>query len=81
MLERSSFQMDVTSPATATLGIWTIARFAAIAVLATEALGLWARIKDPQAAHGAPLSRFFWALTPAVMLAGLCLWCTIFVVR
>ena len=95
--------MDVTSPETATLGIWTIARFAALAVLATEALFLYTRSKEaghdahlhqvPEGGHDARLprgdhvpdasvaSRFFWALTPAVLLAGLCLWCTIFVVR
>ena len=72
--------MDVTSPETATLGIWTIARFAALAVLATEALFLYTRPRE-QAVHGPIGSRFFWALTPAVLLAGLCLWCTIFVVR
>ncbi len=70
--------MDVISPETATLGIWTIARFAALAVVATEALFLWARRRDtaPQAHAGA---RFFWSLTPAVLLAGLCLWCTDYV--
>ena len=86
--------MDVNSPVTATLGIWTIARFAALAVLATEALFLYTRPRGQVATdrgHDAPLrggdhvpgamSRFFWALTPAVILAGLCLWCTIFVVR
>lgn len=74
--------MDVTSPATATLGIWTIARFAALAVLATEALFLYGRRHaKEQIAYGPVGSRFFWALTPAVLLAGLCLWCTIFVVR
>ncbi|MGZ6125594.1 MAG: hypothetical protein ACXWLR_11580 [Myxococcales bacterium] len=72
--------MDVTSPETATLGIWTIARFAALAVLATEALFLYTRRRE-QVAQGPAGSRFFWALTPAVLLAGLCLWCTIFVVR
>lgn len=84
--------MDVTSPATATLGIWTIARFAALAVLATEALFLYTRNRD--GGHDAGLrpgdhvpgselivSRFFWALTPAVLLAGLCFWCTLSVVR
>jgi hypothetical protein len=70
--------MDVTSPETATLGIWTIARFAALAVLATEALFLYTRPSE-QPAYAGP--RFFWALTPAVLLAGLCFWCTIFVVR
>ena len=84
--------MDVTSPETATLGIWTIARFAALAVLATEALFLYTRSNEggPDArlrrgdrvpVTGSVASRFFWALTPAVLLAGLCLWCTIFVVR
>jgi hypothetical protein len=65
--------MDAISPETATLGIWTIARFAALAVLATEAIFLWTR-RD--AAQGPAGSRFFWALTPAVLLAGLCFWCS-----
>ncbi len=84
--------MTLTSPETATLGIWTIARFAALAVLATEALFLYTRPREStDGGHDARLqrgdhvpgamSRFFWALTPAVLLAGLCLWCTIFVVR
>jgi hypothetical protein len=68
--------MDVIPADTATLGIWTIARFAALAVLATEALFLYARRREPRA-H-AP-ARVFWALTPAVLLAGLCLWCTAYV--
>ena len=76
MLQRG-IPMDVTSPETATLGIWTIARFAALAVLATEALFLYTRPRA-QPAYGPGV---FWALTPAVLLAGLCLWCTIFVVR
>ena len=76
--------MDVTSPETATLGIWTIARFAALAVLATEALFLYSR--KSEWGHDAPLrggdhvprtSRIFWALTPAVILLGLCFWCTV----
>ena len=71
--------MDVTSSATATLGIWTIARFAALAVLATEALFLYTRSRDPQLLRGPAKARFFWALTPAVLLLGLCFWCTIFV--
>ena len=70
--------MDVTSPETATLGIWTIARFAALAVLATEALFLYSRRRDPQSYGPA---RVFWALTPASLLAGLCWWCTAFVSR
>jgi len=71
--------MDVTSPATATLGIWTIARFAALAVLATEAMFLFVRRRG--APDGPAGSRIFWALTPALVLAGLCLWCTASVVR
>ena len=65
--------MEVTSPETATLAIWTIARFAALAVLATEATFFLARRRDPAPR---PVSRVFWALTPAVILAGLCLWCS-----
>ena len=60
------------------LGIWTIARFAALAVLATEALFIYARRRDQQSYGPA---RIFWALTPATLLAGLCLWCTAFVSR
>ena len=71
--------MDVTSPETATLGIWTIARFAALAVLATEALFLYARRRDAREAPGPAGSRLFWALTPAALLLGLCFWCTVFV--
>jgi hypothetical protein len=67
--------MDATSPATATLAIWTIARAAAVAVLATEALFLWSRRNRASDAQPG-LSRIFWALVPAVILAGLCFWCT-----
>jgi hypothetical protein len=70
--------MHAPLPETATLGIWTIARFAALAVLATEALFIYARRRDPQS-YGP--SRVFWALTPAALLAGLCFWCTAFVSR
>jgi len=66
--------MEVTSPETATLAIWTIARFAALAVLATEAIFFLLRRSDPQPR---PASRVFWALTPALLLAGLCFWCTV----
>jgi len=66
--------MEVTSPETATLAIWTIARFAALAVLATETLFFYARRRDPQPR---PASAVFWALTPALLLAGLCFWCTV----
>lgn len=75
MLQRR-IPMDVTSPATAALGLWTIARCSALAVLATEALFLFLRRRDPQ---GESPGRVFWALTPALILAGLCLWCTTFV--
>jgi hypothetical protein len=85
--------MDVTSPVTATLGVWTIARFAALAVLATEALFLYTRRSEAQTMRGAMegehdarllrgdhvpgVSRIFWALTPALILLGLCFWCTV----
>jgi len=68
--------MDVTSTETATLAIWTIARFAALAVLATEALFFYARRRDPQPR---PAAAVFWALTPALILAGLCFWCAVWV--
>src|SRR5947209_2808817 len=55
--------MEVTSPETSTLAIWTIARFAALAVLATEALFFYARRRDP---HPRPGAAVFWALTPAL---------------
>ena len=64
--------MEVTSPESATLAIWTIARFAALAVLASEALFFYARRRDPQPR---PPAAIFWAATPAVLLAGLALWC------
>jgi heme/copper-type cytochrome/quinol oxidase subunit 2 len=67
-------KMEATSNVTAMLAIWTIARAAAVAVLATEALFIWSRRKDPERAAGP--SRIFWALTPALLLAGLCFWCT-----
>lgn len=66
--------MEVTSPETATLAIWTIARFAALAVLVTEASFFLLRRRDPQPR---PPSAVFWALTPALLLAGLCFWCTV----
>jgi hypothetical protein len=72
---RTPATMEATSPVTATLAIWTIARAAAVAVLATEALFLWARRKGPARSSYGP-SRIYWALTPALLLAGLCFWCT-----
>ena len=68
--------MDATSPATATLAIWTIARAAAVAVLATEGLFLWVRRHADTEAARPNASRVFWALTPALLLLGLCFWCT-----
>ena len=68
---------------------WTLVRAAGVLVLATEALILFARFRDEQrtpssgapAAAGAPYvphapgARFFWAATPALVLAGLAAWC------
>ena len=68
-------KMEAPSTVTATLAIWTIARGAAVAVLATETLFIWARRSDTTKASAGP-SRIFWALTPALLLAGLCFWCT-----
>lgn len=71
--------MDVS---TAQLGIWTIARFAALAVVATEALFLYSRRRDAATAAEAPASsRLFWALTPALLLAGLAFWCFVSVAQ
>jgi hypothetical protein len=67
--------MEATSTVTATLAIWTIARAAAVAVLATETIFIWTRRSDATRAAAGP-SRIFWALTPALLLAGLCFWCT-----
>jgi hypothetical protein len=66
--------MEVTSPESATLAIWTVARFAALAVLASEALFFYVRRRDPSPR---PPAAVFWALTPAVLLLGLCFWCTV----
>jgi Na+-transporting NADH:ubiquinone oxidoreductase subunit NqrB len=68
-------KMEAHSTVTATLAIWTIARAAAVAVLATETLFIWFRRKGTTEAPAAT-SRIFWALTPALLLAGLCFWCT-----
>jgi hypothetical protein len=62
------------------IAVLTIARIAGILVLATEALFLWTRRPAPATAgapvpQGPALSRFFWAATPAAILAGLALWC------
>jgi hypothetical protein len=65
---------------TATLGIWTIARLAALCVLASETLFLWSRRRSANAPHVAT-SRIFWALTPALILAGLCVWCSVSVLQ
>lgn len=65
------------APEIATLGIWTIARFAALAVLVTETLFIVAR----RNAAGAGQARIFWKLTPALILAGLCFWCSAHVIE
>jgi hypothetical protein len=62
------------------IGVLTIARIAGVLVLATEALFLSTRrparaAPEAAAPQGPALSRFFWAATPAAILAGLALWC------
>jgi hypothetical protein len=69
--------MDFSTPETASLLLWTLMRGAAVAVLATEAIFLWTRRREPQVAlsPAQAAARLFWAATPAVLLAGLALWC------
>jgi hypothetical protein len=69
--------MDFSSPETASLLLWTLMRGAALAVLATEAIFLWSRRREPQVALSSAqaAARLFWAATPAVLLVGLALWC------
>jgi heme/copper-type cytochrome/quinol oxidase subunit 2 len=69
--------MEFVKPESATLLLWTLMRGAALAVLATEAIFLWTRRHEPQVAMspGQAAARLFWAVTPAVLLAGLALWC------
>jgi hypothetical protein len=69
--------MDFSTPETASLLLWTLMRGAALAVLATEAMFLWSRRREPEIAltPAQAAARFFWAATPAVLLVGLALWC------
>jgi hypothetical protein len=69
--------MDFSTPETASLLLWTLMRGAALAVLATETIFLWTRRREPQVAlsPAQAAARMFWAATPAVLLAGLALWC------
>jgi heme/copper-type cytochrome/quinol oxidase subunit 2 len=67
--------MDFSSPETAPILLWTLMRGAALAVLATEAIFLWTRRREPEPSHTQAAARLFWAATPAVLLAGLALWC------
>ena len=66
--------MDLSSPATSLVLFWTITRAVALAVLATEALFLLRRSRSllPEATS---TSRFVWSATPALILAGLSVWC------
>ena len=69
--------MQIAAPETAAILLWTVLRGAALAVLATEAIFLAMRLRETQVKIS-PLqaaSRIFWALTPAVLLAGLAFWC------
>jgi hypothetical protein len=69
--------MEFATPESATLLLWTLMRGAALVVLATEAIFLWTRRTEPEAALSPvqAAARIFWAATPAVLLAGLALWC------
>jgi heme/copper-type cytochrome/quinol oxidase subunit 2 len=69
--------MDFSAPETASILLWTLMRGAAVAVLATEAMFLWTRRREPEPAvtAGQAAARLLWAATPAVLLVGLALWC------
>jgi len=68
--------MDLSAPETAPILLWTLMRGAALAVLATEAIFLWTRRREAEpVTAGQAAARLFWAATPAVLLAGLALWC------
>jgi heme/copper-type cytochrome/quinol oxidase subunit 2 len=69
--------MQTAAPETAAILLWTVLRGAALAVLATEAIFLAMRLRETQEKTPAQTaaSRIFWALTPAVVLAGLAFWC------
>ena len=68
--------MEFSTPESATLLLWTLMRAAAVVVLATEAIFLWMRRREPEPAMSPAqaAARLFWAATPAVLLAGLALW-------
>ena len=66
--------MDLSTPAASWTLFWTITRAAALAVIATEAIFLFRRARSATA-EPTPVSRFVWAATPALLLAGLSLWC------
>jgi heme/copper-type cytochrome/quinol oxidase subunit 2 len=69
--------MATAAPETAAIALWTMMRAAALIVLATEGLFLWTRRREPAIVHtrGQSFARLFWAATPAILLAGLALWC------
>jgi heme/copper-type cytochrome/quinol oxidase subunit 2 len=69
--------MEIAAPETSAILLWTVLRGAALAVLATEAIFLAMRSREAQPGTTArqAASRIFWALTPAVLLAGLAFWC------
>jgi heme/copper-type cytochrome/quinol oxidase subunit 2 len=67
--------MDFSAPDTASILLWTLMRGAALAVLATEAIFLWTRRREPEPTAAQAAARLFWVATPAVLLAALALWC------
>jgi hypothetical protein len=66
--------MDLNNPASSWALFWTILRLAALGVLATEAIFLLRRSRKP-ADEATPAARFVWSATPALVLAGLAVWC------
>jgi heme/copper-type cytochrome/quinol oxidase subunit 2 len=69
--------MEFATPESATLLLWTLMRGAALVVLATEAMFLWTKRREAEVALSPvqAAARIFWAATPALLLAGLALWC------
>ena len=66
--------MDLSAPETSLVLFWTVTRVICVAVVATEAWFLLRRARSTTAEAGTT-SRLVWSATPALLLAGLSLWC------